>query len=142
MINAHNTTVNAVLIERCKVSVVLISTSSASVLFFFMLLLCSRILSYRTIVSLIEYPMIVSVTATNASLTGILKIPKIKSNDQNIMNKRDHSCDSGCKTSQCRKRSRIYTTMKRNERTIAIAEFFNAFAPIYGSTADVSEVSN
>lgn len=75
--NAHRTTVNAVFIERCKVSVVLISTNSASVLLFFAPLLCSLILSYNTIVSLIEYPIIVKVTATNASFTGILKIPKI-----------------------------------------------------------------
>ncbi len=102
MINAHNTTVNAVLIERCKVSVVPISTSSASVLFFFMLLLCSRILSYRTIVSLIEYPMIVSVTAKRI-IDRNSEDSENKEHDQNIMNKRYHSCDSGCKTSQCRK---------------------------------------
>ena len=103
MINAHNTTVNAVLIERCKVSVVLISTSSASVLFFFHVasVLTDPVIQNNRVVDRISddrqrhrYKRIIDRNSEDS---------ENKEHDQNIMNKRDHSCDSGCKTSQCRK---------------------------------------
>ena len=133
-IATHSTVVNAVLTERPNVSVILLFTSGTRPSFVWPLI-CSRILSYSTIVSLIEYPIIVKVTDTNASFKGILQTPNTR-NTMKTSCRRAITPDTPAeKPESAEKRSLIYTTINRAAKTMAIAEFFRALAPIYGSTA-------